>query len=183
MQRSLHNKKKELSKLITELEQKATEEATANETLEDLGQIVKQKEGVERKLYNSYSLGRDHTVSSSRVVQTILPLYNAKMKSHSFHNTRQKESITIFNTFSDTSSLEERGDSDTGYSGSNSGSWETEKPEVEMQDVGEEDEGEIEIVEASSRVYSNPMYNEIEMDLAGEERRSTLKRRTRSSTY
>jgi hypothetical protein len=194
MQRSLHNKKKELSNLISELEQKATEEATTIKTLEDLGQVVKQKEGVERKLYNSYSLGRDHTVSSG-VVQAILPLYNGKLKSHSFHNSRQKESITIFNTFSDSSSVEEREDSETGYSGSSSSSWETEIPEGEMQGV-EEVEGEI--VEAS-RVYSNPMYNEIEMNLVGEERRSMyneiemnlvgeerrsmLKRRTRSSTY
>ncbi|KAF3334889.1 protein GAMETE EXPRESSED 3 [Carex littledalei] len=176
--RSLHIKKKELNKLISELEQKAIEEATANETLEDLGQIVKQKEGVERKLYSSYSLGLDRTISSG-AVPSILPLYNGKMKSHSFHNSMQKESITIFNTFSDSSSGEEREDSETGYSGSNSSSWETENPEVEIQEV-QEDEGKI--VEAS-RVYSNPIYNEIEMDLSGGERRLGLKRRTHSSTY
>lgn len=178
MQRSLHIKKKELNKLISELEQKAIEEATANETLEDLGQIVKQKEGVERKLYSSYSLGLDRTISSG-AVPSILPLYNGKMKSHSFHNSMQKESITIFNTFSDSSSGEEREDSETGYSGSNSSSWETENPEVEIQEV-QEDEGKI--VEAS-RVYSNPIYNEIEMGLSGGERRLGLKRRTHSSTY
>ncbi|XP_078169261.1 protein GAMETE EXPRESSED 3-like isoform X2 [Carex rostrata] len=175
--RSLHMKKKELNKLISQLEQKAIEEATANETLEDLGQIVKQKEGVERKLYSSYSLGLDRTVSSGAVA-SILPLYNGKMKSHSFHNSMHKESITIFNTFSDSSSGEER-ESGTGYSGSSSSSWETENPEVEIQEV-EEDEGKI--VQAS-RVYSNPIYNEIEMDLAGGERRLGLKRRTHSSTY
>jgi hypothetical protein len=84
--------------LISELEQKAKEDTTTNETIEDLGQMVKQKEGVERKLCNSYSLGQDHTVSSG-VVQAILPLYKGKLKSHSFHNSRQKENITVFNTF------------------------------------------------------------------------------------
>ncbi|KAJ3704247.1 hypothetical protein LUZ61_007952 [Rhynchospora tenuis] len=176
--RSLHNKKKELNKLISELEQKAIEEPTKNETLEDLGQIVKRKEGLEKKLNSSYSLGRDHSVSSG-VVPSILPLYNGKMKSHSFHNSRQKESITIFDTLSDSSSVEEREDNESGYSGSSSSGWETENPEVEIQE-GEEVQGEI---AETSRVYSNPIYNEIEMDLAGEERKLGLKRRTNSSTY
>ncbi|KAJ4768682.1 Protein GAMETE EXPRESSED 3 [Rhynchospora pubera] len=208
--RFLHNKKKELNKLISKLEQKAIEDATKNETLEDLGQIVKRKEGIEKKLNSCYSLGRDYTVSSG-AVPSILPLFNGKMKSHSFQNSRQKESITIFDTLSDSSSVEERKDNESGYSGSSSSGWETENPEVEIQEVGE-DQGEIaetsrvysnprdqgEIAETSrvysnprdqgeiaetSRVYSNPIYNEIEMDLAGVERKLGLTRRTNSSTY
>lgn len=65
---------------------------------------MKAKEGVERKLSTSYSLGRDRIGAKQR--PTILPLYNGKAKSHSFHSTRT-ESVTIFNTLSNTSTSEE----------------------------------------------------------------------------
>ncbi|KAL5226800.1 hypothetical protein ABZP36_015065 [Zizania latifolia] len=108
--RSLHSKRKILGKRISELEQKTVQDATSNETLEQLGEMVKAKECIERKLYTSYSLGRD-VVGLKH--DSILPLYNGKYKSHSFHNS-QKESITIFNSFSDTSSSE---NSTSSYSG------------------------------------------------------------------
>ncbi|XP_026663843.1 protein GAMETE EXPRESSED 3 isoform X2 [Phoenix dactylifera] len=97
--RSLHSKRKMFSKMISELEKKAAEDATTNEALDQLGEIVRAKEGVERKLSTSYSLGRDR-IGSQR--GSILPLYDGKTKSHSFHGSR-KESVTIFNTISDTS--------------------------------------------------------------------------------
>uniref|UniRef100_K3XR67 Protein GAMETE EXPRESSED 3 n=1 Tax=Setaria italica TaxID=4555 RepID=K3XR67_SETIT len=102
--RSLHIKKRALSKMISELEQKAAEDATSNETLGELGEMVKAKEGVERKLYASYSLGRDK-LGLKRSSST-LPLYHDKFRSHSFHSS-QKESITVFNTLSDTSTSED----------------------------------------------------------------------------
>nr|CAD1823971.1 unnamed protein product [Ananas comosus var. bracteatus] len=115
--RSLHIRRKTLNKIISELEQKAAEDATApNEALEQLGEIVKAKEGVERKLSTSYSLGRDRIGAKQR--PTILPLYNGKAKSHSFHSTRT-ESVTIFNTLSNTSTSEE-GESSSSSSSSSS---------------------------------------------------------------
>jgi hypothetical protein len=100
MQRSLHNKRKVLGKMISNLECRAVEDTSSNETLEQLGEMVKSKEGVERKLYASYSLGRDQL--GSKQDPSILPLYHGKYKSHSFRSS-QKESITIFNALSDTS--------------------------------------------------------------------------------
>ena len=80
IQRSLHTRRRVLGKIISELEQKAAEDASSNETLEQLGEMVKAKEGVERKLYTSYSLGRD-VLGLRRGSSSILPLYNGKHKS------------------------------------------------------------------------------------------------------
>lgn len=104
--------------MISELEQKAVEDASSNETLEQLSEMVKAKEGVERKLYTSYSLGKDILGLKQG---SIVPLYNGKYKSHSFHK-EQKESITIFNTFSNTSTSENRTSRYSSGSGSCSGS-------------------------------------------------------------
>jgi hypothetical protein len=104
MQRSLHIKKRALSKMISELELKADKDATSNETLGELDEMVKAKEGVERKLYASYSLGRDKL--GLKQGSSILPLYHDKYRSHSFHSS-QKESITVFKTLSDTSTSED----------------------------------------------------------------------------
>jgi hypothetical protein len=117
MQRSLHNKRKVLGKMISNLECRAVEDTSSNETLEQLGEMVKSKEGVERKLYASYSLGRDRL--GLKQDPSILPLYHGKYKSHSFHSS-QKESITIFNALSDTSISEDGTSSYSDYSGSSS---------------------------------------------------------------
>ncbi|KAL6842517.1 hypothetical protein ACP4OV_027361 [Aristida adscensionis] len=98
--RSLHNKRKVLGRKISELEQKVDEDAISSEALEHLGEMVKAKKGVERKLYTSYSLGRD--TLGFKQGSSILPLYQGKYKSHSFRSS-QRESITVFSTFSDTS--------------------------------------------------------------------------------
>uniref|UniRef100_I1NPG7 Pyrrolo-quinoline quinone repeat domain-containing protein n=1 Tax=Oryza glaberrima TaxID=4538 RepID=I1NPG7_ORYGL len=100
--RSLHTKRKILGKRISELEQKTVHDATSNEALGQLGETVNAKEWVERKLCTSYSLGRDMLGLKH---DSILPLNNTKYKSHSFRNSRE-ESITVFNTFSGTSSSE-----------------------------------------------------------------------------
>ncbi|CAL4948842.1 unnamed protein product [Urochloa decumbens] len=102
--RSLHIKKRALDKMISDLEQKASQDATSNETLGELGEMVKAKEGVERKLYASYSLGKDKL--SLNQGSSTLPLYHGEYKSHSFRCS-QKESITVFNGPSDTSTSED----------------------------------------------------------------------------
>ncbi|XVF25230.1 hypothetical protein REPUB_Repub13aG0195300 [Reevesia pubescens] len=54
--RSLEVKKKAFDRTITELEQKAAEEAVANEAIEKLGDLVRERQGIERKLATTYSL-------------------------------------------------------------------------------------------------------------------------------
>ncbi|CAI9109987.1 OLC1v1009937C1 [Oldenlandia corymbosa var. corymbosa] len=98
---SLRLQKKAFDRTITELEQKSAEEAVANEVLEKLGVLVKEREGIQRKLSTSYSLGRDG--AGLRPKSSLLPLYNGKRRSYSFQGAR-KESVTIFHTYSDTSS-------------------------------------------------------------------------------
>ncbi|KAG6515131.1 hypothetical protein ZIOFF_025516 [Zingiber officinale] len=101
--RSLHSQRRTLSSRISELEQEAAEGAANDEAIDQLGEIVRAKKGVERKLSTSYSLGSDRT-GSGRHGRSILPVYDGKGKSHSFHSTRRSESVTIFNTYSNTSS-------------------------------------------------------------------------------
>lgn len=108
-QRSLQQQKKAFDRTITELEKKAAEEAMANEMLEKLGDLVKQKEGIERKLSTTYSLGRDRTNSKSK---SLLPLSDGKTKSYSFQGSK-KESVTIFHALSDTSSADSSSEKET----------------------------------------------------------------------
>ncbi|XP_009772084.1 protein GAMETE EXPRESSED 3 isoform X1 [Nicotiana sylvestris] len=98
--RSLRLQKKAFDRSITELQQKTAEEAIANEVLEKLGNLVKEREGIQRKLSTSYSLGRDQTGSHST---SLLPLSDRKIRSFSFQGAK-KESVTLFHTVSDTSS-------------------------------------------------------------------------------
>ncbi|KAL4378696.1 hypothetical protein GQ457_02G042330 [Hibiscus cannabinus] len=108
--RSLQLKKKEFDRTITELEQKATEEAVANEaTMEELGELVRERQGIERKLSTTYSLGRDETVSDPN---SVLPLYSGRTRSYSFQRAK-KESVTIFHTLSKTSSEESSSERDS----------------------------------------------------------------------
>ncbi|XP_059284785.1 protein GAMETE EXPRESSED 3 [Lycium ferocissimum] len=98
--RSLRLQKKAFDRSITELQQKAAEEAIANEVLEKLGDLVKEREGIQRKLSTSYSLGRDEVGSRSN---SLLPLSDRKTRSFSFQGAK-KESVTLFHTVSATSS-------------------------------------------------------------------------------
>ncbi|KAK8682504.1 hypothetical protein V6N13_054890 [Hibiscus sabdariffa] len=103
-------KRKAFDRTITELEQKATEEAVANEaTMEELGELVRERQGIERKLSTTYSLGRDETVSNPN---SVLPLYSGRTRSYSFQRAR-KESVTIFHTLSKTSSEESSSERDS----------------------------------------------------------------------
>ncbi|XP_073108714.1 protein GAMETE EXPRESSED 3 isoform X3 [Elaeis guineensis] len=178
MQRSLHSKRKMLGKMISELEQKAAEDATTNEALDQLGEIIRAKEGVERKLSTSYSLGRDRNGSKRG---SILPLYDGKTKSHSFHGSR-KESVTIFNTISDTSTSEESSSGSDNVNDSNSRKEEqhwhsygemksaTKAKAVEAGSSsriftpgGDGGEGSSDFTEGS-RVFMNPMFIEHQTD-------------------
>ena len=110
-QRSLQLRKKVFDRTITELEQKAAEQAVANEVFEKLGDMVREREGIERKLSTTYSLGRDRAGSQSK---SMLPLYDGKTRSYSFLGAK-KESVTVFHTLSDTSSEESGSEKDTNW--------------------------------------------------------------------
>ncbi|KAJ9147387.1 hypothetical protein P3X46_029557 [Hevea brasiliensis] len=110
--RSLQLKKKAFDRTITELKQKAAEEAVANEVIEELGDLVRERQGIERKLSTTYSLGRDGNGQQSK---SLLPVHDGKTtRSYSFQSAK-KESVTIFHTLSDTTSSGESS-SERGYS-------------------------------------------------------------------
>lgn len=102
---SLWLKKKEFDKVISELEQKAAKEATTSSVLENLSSLVQEREGIERKLSTTYSLGRD---SISLPSKPVLPVCDKKPRSYSFRGSKS-ESVTIFHTHSSTSSEDESG--------------------------------------------------------------------------
>lgn len=103
-QRSLRLKKKAFDRTITELEQKAANEAVANdEAPQKLGSLLQEREGIKRKLSTTYSLGRDRITSRSK---SLLPLYDGKTKSYYFQGAK-KASVTVFHTLSDASSSKE----------------------------------------------------------------------------
>lgn len=102
-QRLLHRKRREIDRTITRLQN----EPTANESAVDkIGDLVQERENVKRKLSSTYSLGRDIDESKSKSKDSVLPLYGGGSRSFSFQS-RESESITIFQTPSDESSSEE----------------------------------------------------------------------------
>lgn len=143
-QRSLHIKRKILGKKILELEQKAAEDASSNEALGQLAEMVKAMEGVERKLYGSYSLGRDEP--SLEQQGSSLPLYHGKYRSHSFHSS-QKESITIFNMPRDTSSSSSCSDDSESCSGTSSGEMEPDVRSSSAEEAGPSNTASVEEVQ------------------------------------
>ncbi|KAL5806049.1 hypothetical protein ACOSQ4_028782 [Xanthoceras sorbifolium] len=187
--RSLQLKKKAFDRRIVELEQKAAEEAVANEVIEKLSNLVQEREGTERKLSTTYSLGRDGAGLQSN---SLLPLYDLKTRSYSFRNAK-KESVTIFHTLSDTASRKSSTERET--------SWDSEedkesKGKAPVEAKSSSDDGIIEKEywrspsepASSSRVYINPLFEGKEKQ--GDEgkvssglRRVFLKRRTLSSTH
>ncbi|XP_027357154.1 protein GAMETE EXPRESSED 3 [Abrus precatorius] len=106
---SLQFKKKVLDRTISELEQKAAEETVDNEVFEKLGDVVRERECIERKLSTTYSLGRDRTDSQPK---SMLPLHMGKTKSYSFQDAKQKN-VTMLHTLSDTSSSESSTEGET----------------------------------------------------------------------
>ena len=130
--------------------------------------MVKAKDGVERKLYTSYSLGRD--VLGLRQGSSILPLHNGKHKSHSFHGA-QRESITVFNTLSESSTSEDRTSSSySSDSGSCSSGSRFEEMELDTrsksaeeaglsEDIAKEAQDKLPVEVASSyQAFMNPLY-------------------------
>ncbi|XP_043706350.1 protein GAMETE EXPRESSED 3 [Telopea speciosissima] len=115
--RSLRVRKKAFDRTITELEQKTAEEAVGNEVFEKLGDLVREREGIERKLATSYSLGTDSAGTQPR---SLLPLYEGRSKSYSFQGTK-KESVTIFHNLSDTSATETSSHSSSSSNSESSG--------------------------------------------------------------
>lgn len=97
LQSSLRLQKKLYDRTITELEKKAAEGPSTNEMIDKIGNLVKERENVERKLLTTYSLGRDATSSQST---SLIPLSDKKTKSISSIKSGQ------FHTISDTSSEE-----------------------------------------------------------------------------
>ncbi|XP_021888000.1 protein GAMETE EXPRESSED 3 isoform X3 [Carica papaya] len=112
--RSLQLKKKAFDRTITELQQKAAEEAAASEVIEALGNLVREREGVQRKLSSKYSLGGDRAGSQSKSL--LPPLYGSKTRSYSFQAAKKESTVTIFHTLSNTSSKESSSESDTSWS-------------------------------------------------------------------
>ncbi|KAG9145914.1 hypothetical protein Leryth_025412 [Lithospermum erythrorhizon] len=107
--RSLWVQKKVLDRTITELKQRTSDEAVANEVLETLNNMVKERETISRKLSTSYSLRGDEAGSSKS--RSLLPLQ--RTKSFSFQGAG-KENVELFHTFSSDASFESsnEGDSD-----------------------------------------------------------------------
>ncbi|KAK7316210.1 hypothetical protein VNO77_35059 [Canavalia gladiata] len=99
---SLQLKKKALDRTISELEQKAAEETVNNKVFEKLGDIVRERECIERKLSTTYSLGRDRSNSQHK---SMLPVHMGKTQSYSFQDPKQKN-VAMFHTLTDTSSSE-----------------------------------------------------------------------------
>lgn len=107
--------------------------------IEQLGDLVREKEGVERKLSTTYSLGRDETALQGSL---LLPLSDRTTRSYSFRDAN-KESITVFHTATDVSSAADSTESDLGEAWSCS------------NDDGDDDEEEEEIGEEEYEASSS----------------------------
>ncbi|KAL7614502.1 hypothetical protein Lser_V15G07558 [Lactuca serriola] len=93
--KSLRIQKKVFDRTITELQKKAA----SNEEIEQLGDLVREREDIERKLSTTYSLGKDTTTQESK---SLIPLSDKKSGSLSFKSGRRKESMaTISNSSSE----------------------------------------------------------------------------------
>ncbi|KAI3747944.1 hypothetical protein L6452_10699 [Arctium lappa] len=102
--RSLQLQKKVFDRSIAELEKKAAaaEGSAGNQVVEELGDLVRERESVERKLSTTYSLGKDTTTPRSK---SLLPVSSSDKKTKSFSfRSGQKESVTIFHSLSNSNS-------------------------------------------------------------------------------
>lgn len=90
-----------MDRTVSELRQRADKGTLSSEVLEELGDLERKKNSIERKLSTTYSLGRDRVAPSSP--KSLLPLHKAKKRSYSFQDAK-KESLTILQTPSDTTS-------------------------------------------------------------------------------
>ncbi|KAI3520949.1 hypothetical protein L1887_10404 [Cichorium endivia] len=97
--KSLRIQKKVFNRTITELEKKATDGKSTNEVMEKLGDLVREKERIERKLSTHYSLGEDMTTPES---ESLIPVSDKKSRSYSFKSGK-KESVTVFHAITESS--------------------------------------------------------------------------------
>ncbi|KAI3844939.1 hypothetical protein MKX03_019314 [Papaver bracteatum] len=74
--RSLWIRKKQCDRIITAVMKQAAEKGSTHEVMETLGGMVKERDGIERKLSTTYSLGRDKCNKS--ISKSVLPLYDDK---------------------------------------------------------------------------------------------------------
>ncbi|GFZ18993.1 gamete-expressed 3 [Actinidia rufa] len=190
--RSLRLQKKAFDRTITEIGQKAAEKALEHEMLEKLGDLVKQKEGIERKLSTTYSLGRDRTSSKPK---SLLPLYDGKTKSYSFQGAK-KESFTMFHTLSDTSSADSSSEREVEsnlfeYKASAVKAKAKAKAKAPSEDDSSSDDETSEDYEGTpsgSRGFVNPLFVKHDFDeskevkMEGESGSSSIRKRTLSST-
>ncbi|XP_065854173.1 protein GAMETE EXPRESSED 3 [Euphorbia lathyris] len=192
--RSLQLKKKAFDHTITELEEKAAEEAVGNEVIEELRDLVRERQGIERKLSTSYSLGRDQIglksnsllpvydrSSRSYSFQSGKPVYDRSSRSYSSQSGKKEQYSTILNTLSDASSSEEN----TSEGGSSS--WSLEQ-EHEEEDTSDDERNYVKQVESSpeAAAASSSGLNLIPLSVESTQtsgRNTWLKRRTFSSTY
>ncbi|KAG5247523.1 PSP protein [Salix suchowensis] len=172
--RSLRLKKKEFDRKITQLEKKAANEAVAHEVTEEIGDLVRERESVSRKLSTTYSLGRDRKGLRSK---SLLPVSDGKSRRYSFQSAG-KESVTIFHTLSDTSSGESRNEKDSDWNfhrenhssakGKGKQPAETESSSDDDDDIFEKDcHGNSSEPPSSSKGYANPL--SVEQELTDEE--------------
>ncbi|KAI9152900.1 hypothetical protein LWI28_002715 [Acer negundo] len=173
--RWLQLKKKTVDRRIAELEQKKGAE-------EVVGNLVEERQGIERKLSRTYSLGRDGGAGLQS--KSLLPLYDFKTTSRSYSlRDAKNESVKIFQTLSDTSSSRKSSSSDSEEEVKDSKS----KAPLEAESSSDEDgivEKSTSEPSSSLRVYTNPLFVEKEKQEDHEAlsthhlRRMFLKRRT-----
>lgn len=194
---SLRLQKKAFDRTISELQKKATEEAADNDVLEKLGNVIKERESIVRKLSTTYSLGRDRDGSRSNA---LLPLCDRKARSFSFQGLK-RESVTIFHTLSATPSdessegLDEDSSDNEASTSKGKGKELMEVQSSSDDDIYEKDHQSRLFASAStSRVHANPLF--IEPSLNNVKRRNaegekmenggngskSIRRRTLSST-
>ena len=190
LKRSLRLQKKAFDRTITEIGQKAAEKALEHEMLEKLGDLVKQKEGIERKLSTTYSLGRDRTSSKPK---SLLPLYDGKTKSYSFHGAK-KESFTMFHTLSDTSSADSSSEREVepnlveDKASAVKAKAKAKAPSEDDSSSDDETSEDYEGTPSGSRGFVNPLFvkhdldESKEMKTEGESGSSRIRKRTLSST-
>ncbi|XP_020527396.1 protein GAMETE EXPRESSED 3 isoform X1 [Amborella trichopoda] len=99
--RSLHLRKKMCDRMISDLEKKMDEEGVEEEQVMDkLGETIAERETIEEKLSTTYSLGRDTSGRSNKVV-------DKDEKGYTW-SQRRDQSMSMFHTVSATSSSSEK---------------------------------------------------------------------------
>ncbi|KAJ9540676.1 hypothetical protein OSB04_027182 [Centaurea solstitialis] len=102
---SLQLQKKVFDKTIADLEKKAAaaaEGAAGSQVVEELGDLVRGRERLERKLSTTYSLGKDTAIPRSK---SLLPVSSLDKKTKGFSfRSGHKESVTVFHNLSNSNS-------------------------------------------------------------------------------